>query len=99
MTSTLEFPEGDGSDCIVCSGASARGDSGSETKVAKLEAPSVLLEKTQLSSPFGDRCQVASPFSPSEKGPTESVSVPELFLNSMTSPPLSSHCEFLPTIA
>jgi hypothetical protein len=102
MTSTLEFAVGDGGlGCIGFSGARGEGDSEPETKVAELLPPSVLVEKTQLSStsPSGDLCQVLSSLDPSEKGPTESISIPELFFTSMTSPVLSSHCcESLPTI-
>src|SRR5829696_4555010 len=102
MTPTLEFAVGDGGGpgCIGFSGARGEGDSEPETKVAELLPPSVLVEKTQLSSsPSGDRCQVLSSLDPSEKGPAESISIPELFFTSMTSPVLSSHCcESLPTI-
>src|ERR671923_945217 len=100
MPSKLGFAAGGGPDFIGFSGASGFGDPGSETEAAELLIPpSVLLEKTQLSCPLGDRCQLSSSLAPSEKGPTESISIPELFLNSMTSPALSSHCccKSLPT--
>jgi len=66
MISTPEFAEGDvGSGrCVGRSDVYSEGYSGSKTKLPKLAPPRVLLvEKAQLSSPSGDRCQVDSSLS------------------------------------